>query len=898
MTALAEADVVLRDGSTAHVREAGPADVDALARFIRGLSADSSALRFFTGGVNVDAMARWSAGDDRLGGLALVATIGPGDDIVAQARYVPQGADSAEIAFAVADAWQGHGIATILLAHLGRHASTQGITRFTATVLPANHRMIRMFRESGFPVDVHTRPGALEITLPTALTPDARAAFEARDRIAATGAVHHVLRPSSVALVGASQRPGSVGRALVDNLVTGGFRGDLHLVSTRGGTIDGHPVHASVLEVPSPVELAVVAVPAAAVIDVARDCAAKGVHAIVVVTAGFAEMDEAGQDRQAELLAVCRGAGMRLVGPNCLGVLCTDDGVRLDATFAPQRPTAGRIAFASQSGAFGIAALEEAAGRGLGLSSFVSMGNKADLSGNDFLAYWDQDPGTDVVLLYLESFGNPRKFGRLARHVAGHKPVVAVKSGRSAAGQRAAASHTGALLAASDTTVDALFRHAGVVRADTMSELFDVAALLAHQPLPAGDRVAIVTNAGGPGIVCADACAASGLRVEPLTETTRDRLAERLPAHASVANPVDMIASASAEDYEQTIRVVAADPSVDAVIAIFIRPLATHTDDVAEAMHRAVLSKEAATTPLLSVFMRRGEPPAALAGDGVQVPSYTSPEAAVRALAHAVGHARRRSEPPSAPPPPDPAAVDAGSAIIARALVEGRGWLSPRDVAALLDAHCIPQAPALIASSARAAGRAASELGGEVALKAIAPGVLHKTEAGAVTLGVRGARAAERAAGRIAAALRGEGHEVDGFVVQAMVPPGVELLVGVTSDPHFGPVIACGAGGVAVELLADAAVRLAPVDAREADEMIRSLRTFPLLDGFRGAPPADVAAVAGIVVRASALATAHPAVAELDLNPVIATGDGAVVVDARIRIEQPLPVAPFPAVGA
>jgi acetate---CoA ligase (ADP-forming) len=525
------------------------------------------------------------------------------------------------------------------------------------------------------------------------------------------------------------------------------------------------------------------------------------------------------------------------------------------------------------------------------------MGNKADLSGNDFLAYWDADPATDVVLLYIESFGNPRRFGRLARRIAERKPIVAVKSGRSEAGRRAAASHTGALLAASDTAVDALFRHAGVIRPDTIGELFDVAALLAHQPLPRGDRVAVVTNVGGPGIVCTDACAANGLRVDPLAPLTRERIAARLSPHASVGNPVDMIASATADDFEHTVRAAAADDAVDAVIAIFIQPLSTGTEEVAGALHRAARSKEAASTPILGVFMHRGEPPAGLAGDGVQVPAFATPEAAVRALALAVGFARRRAAPPGAPPPADAAAVDAGAAVIARALADGPGWLAPTDVATLLDAHGIPQARAMTVPSARAAGRAAALLGGRVAVKAIAADVVHKTEARALVLDVHGAAAGERAARQVAAAVRRGGLEVNGFVVQSMVPDGVELLVGVTSDLRFGPVVACGAGGVAVELLADVAVRLAPVDRREAEEMIRSLRTFPLLDGFRGAPQADVGAVAEIVVRASALAAAHPAVAELDLNPVMASPAGAVVVDARIRVEVPPSPEPFPAVG-
>jgi acyl-CoA synthetase (NDP forming) len=637
------------------------------------------------------------------------------------------------------------------------------------------------------------------------------------------------------------------------------------------------------------VDLAIIALAADAVPAIAEECGEAGVRALVVVSGGFAEAGPEGAERQAELLDACRRHGMRLVGPNCLGVLNT--GVGLNATFAPDVPRPGRIAFASQSGAFGIAAIAEAARRGVGLSSFVSTGNKAVLSGNDFLRYWEQDPATDVILLYLESFGNPRRFGRIARHVAQSKPIVAVKSGRSAAGARAAASHTGALIAASDVTVDALFAHAGVIRTDTVGEQLDVAALLTAQPLPAGNRVAIVTNAGGPGIAAADACPAAGLHVEPLSDDIRHALHRHLAEHAAVTNPVDMIASASPEDYRRTIERLAADPDTDAVIAIFIPPLITNPTDIAAAIRAAGSTTKAAGTPLLAVFMAVPDAERAmLAGDG-SVPVYATPEEAVRALGHATRYAAWRRA--GADEPPEIAAVepDVVSGILAHALDQGGGWLEPADVERVLGAYGVPQIESRLATTPAQAGRHAVELGGAVALKAIVPGLVHKADVGAVVLDLHGKAATERAAQGLAERIKG----IEGFLVQRMAQPGTELIVGVVSDPDFGPVVACGAGGHAVELLGDVAVRLAPLGPRAAHEMVRALRTFPLLDGYRGAAPADVAAIEDVLLRVSALAAAHPEIAELDCNPLSASAEGALVLDARIRVGPPPPPRPFPA---
>ncbi|MEO8690206.1 MAG: GNAT family N-acetyltransferase [Solirubrobacteraceae bacterium] len=880
---VAETDIVLRDGSTMHVRPSTIEDVARLRAFLESLSERSRWFRFFSAGINLDAAARSAAAPDD--GLALIAL--RGTTVVGHGTYMREPDRRAEVAFAVADAWHGHGIATVLLAHLAHAASAAGIETFTATVLSGNHRMLGVFHESGFLVSARRSEGAIEIEFPTSLSRAARRRFEERQREADVACVGHVLRPTSVAVIGASWQPGTVGGEVVRNLLAAGFSGPLHLVNGRGGEVAGQPTIPTIADIEGEVELAVIALPASAVLVAARACAAKGVRALVVLTAGFAEVGPAGRARQDELLAVCRGAGIRMVGPDCLGVASPRPEIALNATVAPDAPTPGDIGFATQSGGFGIAAIHAAAARGIGFSSFVSMGNKADLSVNDFLEYWEQDPDTAVMLLYLESFGNPRRFGRVARRVTTTKPIVAVKSARTA-GRRAPSSRTGALLAAADVTVDALFAHAGVLRAETAGEMFDVAGLLARQPLPRGDHVAVLTNTGGLGILCADACEAAGLHVQPLSEGTRKQLREGLPAEASTANPVDMTAAASAKQYERSLRILLADDAVDAVVTIFVRPLAARAAEVARGIAAAA---EGADRPVLAVWLGADAPAPADTG---AVPRFTTPEEAVRALAHAVRHARRRAAPPD--PPFEPADADPARAatIVAAGLGRGGGWLEPQDVERLLRCWGIPVVASRFAGSAQAAGRAAAELGEPVALKAVAPGLFHKSDAGAVRLGLAGSTAVRRAADAMARQLEAAGTPIEGFRVQLMAPEGPELIIGAVGDPAFGPLVACGAGGVAVELLGDVQVRLAPLGPREADSMLHALRTFPLLDGYRGRPRADLDSVRDHVMRVAALVAAHPAVVELDLNPVIATPEGALVINARVRVDAPGPAAPFP----
>jgi len=879
-------DVALRDGSSIHIRPVQSTDREAMRAFFDGLSSDSICFRFF-GLANLDWATEWSLEVDYADRHALVAMSGPDRTIVAHGVYVRIDACRAEVAFVVADAWQGRGIATIMLAHLAAAAERHGISVFTAEVMAANHRMIQVFRDSGFPVAVRTKDGAIEIEFPTSLSEDAQQRFEERERLAAVAAVRSFLSPRSVAVIGASHRSRTVGAEILHNLTSGGFTGSVYAVNSHAGTIQGRPAFAAISDVPEPVELAVIVVPGAAVNRVARECGAAGVRALLVISAGFAEAGDEGSRRQRELLAICRDAGMRLIGPNCFGVLNTAEDVRLDATFASHAPPRGNVGFFSQSGGLGIAMIEAAGRLGLGISSFVSVGDKADVSGNDLLEYWEHDPATDVILLYLESFGNPRRFARIARRVSASKPIIAVKSGRSPAGARATSSHTGALISASDVTVDALFHQAGVIRADTMHELFDVAALLSAQPMPRGSRVAIVTNGGGPAILCADTCQANGLDVVELADDVRSELAGFLAPEASLGNPIDMIATASAGDYRRAIEVLVAKQACDAIITIFVPPLVTDGRDVAHEINRAALATGEMT--LASVFMGAGDgETAGPEGDRTRVPTFDFPEDAARALAHAARYARWRARPAGVVPSPTDNLPDEAAAIIAAALAAGDQWLGPRDVAALLRCYRLPLIATQIVAGATEAVSAAAALSGPVALKAIAHGLTHKTDAGGVALGLEGESAVRRGAQQIETAVTKAGHRLEGLSVQPMAAPGVELLLGVVHDESFGPVIACGAGGTSAELLKDVAVRITPLTDLDSDEMVRSLRTFPLLDGYRGAERCDVGAIADVLLRLSALVDAHPEIAELDFNPVVARPDGALILDARVRV-QPAP---------
>jgi acetate---CoA ligase (ADP-forming) len=886
-----DGDVVLRDGSTVRVRPMRADDDQVLLALFQSLSEESRWLRFMSmaKGTALAAEARRETNLDRTFGL--LALSGAEERVVGHAFFAGIDESRAEVAFTIADDFQRRGLGTILLGQLAEVAVSKGIQMFEAEVAAANIAMLQVFRESGFPTEVSASVGQLHVKFPTSFTKEAIDRFERRESIAAVNALRLFFNPRSVAVIGAARGRGTIGGEIFHNLLSYGFAGPVYPVNPSAEVVQSVPAYKSVEDIPGPVDLAIIVVPAARVIETAEACGRKGVKALVVISAGFSETGKEGQAKQAELVRVCRAAGMRLIGPNCMGIINSEPAVRLDATFAPGVPPTGRVGFSSQSGALGLAIIELANSLGLGISTFVSVGNKADISGNDLLRYWESDEGTSVILLYLESFGNPKKFSQIARRVGRKKPIVVVKSGRSAAGARATSSHTGALIAASDVTVDALFRQAGVIRTDTLEELFDVASLLVNQPLPRGKRVGIITNAGGPGILGADACEARGLEVPVLSEDSQKALRSFLPAGAGIGNPVDMIASATAEQYGRALEVVAADPNVDSLIVMFTPPLVTRAEDVGREIVTAI-KRANVDKPVLTVFLSADPAPEILRS--AQVASYRFPETAAIALARAARYQRWRERPEPTLPKFTDLRRDEAASIVASALQRGNGWLTAEETDALLSCYGLPLIEQKIVATPEAAAETAEKMGGEVALKVIAPGVLHKTEAGGVRLHLRGANAVRAAAGEISDRLTELGNPPTGFLIQRMAESGIEMLVGVVHDPQFGPVVACGAGGVKVELLRDVSVRLTPLSKEDASEMVRSLKTYPLLNRFRGGPAYDVAALEDALLRTSAMVEDLPQIAELDCNPFVVQESGAVVLDARVRVEA---VEPKPLLG-
>jgi acetate---CoA ligase (ADP-forming) len=884
-----ETDVVLKDGSLAHVRPVHSDDSDLLKKFIESLFPETVGLRFLHVMTSDEMVKELIPASNQFALLTL-----RGEMVIGHAIYTITSPGKAEHALVVADAYQGRGLGTILLGQLTQAASMVGISELEAHVSPENAPILRVVSELGFPTILKSEPGTIHVTFPASLLPEALARFEQREADAAIAAMEKFFNPRGIAVIGASRDRGGISGELFHNILEAGFQGPVYPVNAKSNVVQSIVAYHSVLDCPGPVDLAFIVVPTQFVLPVARECAQKGVSALVVISAGFAEVNQAGASLQQELVEVCREAGMRLIGPNCMGIINTDPKVSLNGQFAPFKPIPGKIGFLSQSGALGIAIIDYATRLGLGMSTFVSVGNKADISGNDLIQYWETDANTDLILLYLESFGNPRKFSRIARKAGRKKPIIAVKGGRSTAGFRATQSHTGALIAASDVTVDALFRQAGVIRTDTLAELFDVATLLTTQPVPKGDRVGIITNAGGAGILAADACEALGLQVPELSLEAQTALKSFLSSAAGVRNPVDMVASASPADYASVIRAVASDPNMDAIIVNFIPPMAVRPEEIArEILKMAHEINE--RIPILSTFMAYHGVSEILSDGQSRIPSYPFPEAAAGALARAVQYGKWLAKPEGRVTVfPDVRREDA-VAIVARALRGGERWLTSDEIENLLGCYGIPLVKTLRVETPEGAGQVAEQLGGQVALKAVAPGLLHKTEAGAVRLALSGRKETIQAAEKMLKKLETAGLKNIGFIIQPMVPSGIEMIVGITHDPVFGPIMVCGAGGVFVELLKDVSVRITPLTDQDVSEMIRSLKTFPLLTGYRGGPSYDVKSLEQVALRVSTLVEDISEIGELDLNPVIVLpeGKGVSVVDARIRVAEALPPLPF-----
>jgi len=697
------------------------------------------------------------------------------------------------------------------------------------------------------------------------------------------GPLDCILSPRRIAVIGASRTPNTIGNEIVANLVHYGFTGAVFPVNPKADAIHSLKVYPRIGAVPDQVDMAVITVPKQHVIAVAEECGQAGVRGLTVISAGFREVGEEGAERERRLVEVVRKHGMRMVGPNCMGVLNADPAVSMNATFAPSMPPFGRAAFVSQSGAMGLSVLDYAKEYGIGISQFVSMGNKPNVSGNDLLLQWEHDPAVGLILMYVENFGNPRKFLEIARRLTRTKPIIVVKSGRSKVGARAASSHTGAL-AVSDTLVDAMLAQAGVMRAETVEELFDLAMAFSSGRMPRSRRTAVVTNSGGPGILAADALERVQLELPELAPETVARLRPLFPEEASLRNPLDMIASATPPGYHAALAALLDDPKVDSALAIFVPPLGIRQADVAEAI--ATVASDHPDKPVLAVLMgREGLPQGKAELHEVGVPAYIFPESAARALAMLC---RQREWAERPVPAPEEIAVDreTASRLVAEARAAGQTRLGEVEALQLLSAYGIPTITAGLARTAEDAVALAAKAGGAVAMKIVSPEIVHKTDVGGVRIGVEGAAEVRSVFEGIVAGARTAvpGANIRGVLVQAMVKGGREVIAGVTRDPSFGPLVMVGLGGIFVEVLRDVSFRVAPIGRQDAAEMIAGLRGARLLDAVRGAPPADRRAIEDVLLRLSRLAGDFPEISELDVNPLLAFPDRAVAVDGRVLL--------------
>jgi acetyl coenzyme A synthetase (ADP forming)-like protein len=695
-----------------------------------------------------------------------------------------------------------------------------------------------------------------------------------------------LLAPRSIAVVGASHRSGTIGNQIVHNLIAYGFTGAVYPVNLSATPVCSVHAYSHVADVPEPVDVAVIVVPKDGVLEVAEECGQVGVKGLVVISAGFREVGPEGLAREQELTRIVRRYGMRMVGPNCMGIINADPAVSMNATFVTAMPPFGHAAFVSQSGALGMSVLDYAREYGIGISQFVSVGNKPDVSGNDLLLQWERDPTVKVILMYVENFGNPGRFLEIAGRITKTKPIIAVKSGRSRAGARAATSHTGAL-AASDTAVEALLAQAGVLRAATIEELFDMAMAFEARAMPRSRRTAVLTNAGGPGILAADAMEAYGRDLVELSPATIEKLRPLFPAEASIHNPLDMIASATPAGYKTAMTALLEDPRVDAVVPIFVPPFGVRQQEVAEAISGAAAT--APDKPVLAVLMgREGLPLGRAELHDAGIPAYIFPESAARAVATLNRHVEWSARPAAVIDPFTDVDRVAARAILEGAKRDRREQLTQIESLELLRAYGVPIAEARLATTANEAARIASQLGYPVVMKLVSSDVVHKTEVGGVRVGVNSESEARTTFDEILASVVSAvpNVHIGGVLVQRMVRGGFETITGLVRDPSFGPMLMFGLGGIFVEAMGDVVFRIAPVDSAQANAMVADIRGAKLLGGLRGAPAADREALAIAIRRVGQLAVECPEILELDVNPLLALSSGAIALDARVRVRS------------
>jgi len=862
------ADVVLRDGGTAHLRPIRPQDAEALQAFHLAQSPESVYLRFFA------PMPRLSDRDlarftrvDHVDRVAIVALVG--ERIVGVGRFDRTGPRVAEVAFNISDHHQGRGLGSVLLEHLAAAALERGIQRFEAEVLPQNRKMVGVFRDAGYEVSNHYDDGVISLTFAIDPTERSMAVMAAREHRAEAASLSALLHPRSVAVIGASGTAGTIGEALISNLLAGGFTGEVYPVNPSAQVIAGLPAHPDVTSIGRPVDLAVVAVPARAVQDVLGQCAEAGVRGVVVVSGGFAESGEEGARLQRELVSAARAQGMRVVGPNSFGMLNTDEAVRLNASLSPVLPASGRLGLFSQSGALGVAVLSAAARRRLGLSSLVSAGNRADVSGNDLLQFWEDDRRTDVVCLYLESVGNPRKFSRVARRISRSKPIVVVKSGTS--GYGVPAGHVVRESRAPREALDAMLRQAGVVRTENIHQMFDVAQLLVNQPLPAGRRIGVVTNSGALASLVADALSSWDLEL--------------------AGDPVTVPTEADSATFGSALQQVFSDPRADAVVASFIPPIAAVDAELVEQV--AAVSAGSGKTALACFVGLREVTHEGMRGTQT-VPAYPTPEDAVRALAAVTRYAQWRRRDQGAVLDPQGCDRLAARIVVEEALAASVGQaaqdepvtLGPAQTRALLAAYGIATWPTEHAATAEDAVAAAHRVGWPVAVKYADKRLRDRRDVMGARLDVPDEASLRQDLLAMVAGTDDPGSTA-GFLVQPMAPSGVPVVVTTMEDPLFGPIVSFGLAGDAVDLLGDVAHRIPPLTDVDVHDLVRSVKASPRLFGYRGAPALDVAALEDLLARVSVLADELPEVVELRLDPVVVGQQGLVPLWAQVRLARP-----------
>ncbi|KRF17322.1 CoA-binding protein [Nocardioides sp. Soil797] len=860
------ADVLLIDGSTAHIRPIRPDDSDLLVQFYSRVSDQSKYYRFFSPMPTLsDKDVNRFTNVDHVDRVAFVMILA--DQMIAVGRFDVIKAGEAEVAFLVEDRHHGRGIAQVLLEHLAQAGRELGIERFVAEVLPDNRRMITTFKDAGYHVAGGFEDGVMSLAFDIDPTTTAIGVMENREHRAESASIEKFFNARSVAVVGASRRQDTIGQALVRNLITADFTGVVHAVNPNSEPVSGLPAYASVTDIPGDVDVAIVAVPASSVQDVVLDCAAKGVHGLVVISSGFAETGDEGRRRQRKLVGLARSYGLRLIGPNCLGVINTDPEVSLNASLSGLMPPRGRAGFFCQSGALGSAILEKVDKRGLGLSTFVSAGNRADVSGNDLLQYWEEDDTTEVVLLYLESIGNPRKFSRIARRVSRRKPIVAVRSGRTTQG--VPMGHSVRTIAAPQQAVDAMFRQAGIMQVDTLEEMFDVAQLLAHQQLPRGRRVAVVGNSDALGLLATDAAASVGL---------------------VVSKSVALGANATAEDFEDALDAAIDDPDVDAVVAVYIPPLNVSGEEVANVLAAV---GEQSDKPLVSTFLGSEGVPELLrvpdvagstAGRG-SVPSYPAVESAVRALAHVVEYAMWLRSPESEGEESGEVDVLTAKKLINTVLMEypdGRD-LDFHELHALLAAYGIDLWEPREVRTADEAVRAAQELGWDVILKATAEHLRNRPDLAHVWRNIDDEDDMREGFASLSELISDPASA--GFVVQRSAPPGVPVGVAAVEDPLFGPVVSFGISGPLTELVGDKAYRIPPLSEHDARAMTREIKSSPMLFGYRGSEVVDVDRIEELIQLVARLKNDFPQLRSIDLSLVLAGAEASTVLSASARVE-------------